>query len=67
MNNCHMKIFFPLIFLFLLLFGCNIVQHQPIPDKSIEKFIPRVRQNCGIGCPLGRSNVKIQHTVYTIE
>lgn len=67
MRNCHMKIFLPFIFLFLLISGCNIVQHEPEPVKSFEKITPQVRQNCGIGCPLGGSNTTIQRVVYTLN
>lgn len=67
MKNYHMKIFLPLIFLFLLISGCNIIQHEPAPDTSIEKITPAVRQNCGIGCPLGGSNTTIYREVYTIN
>ncbi|WP_409014034.1 DNA/RNA non-specific endonuclease [Arsenophonus sp.] len=62
-----MKIFLPLIFLFLLISGCNIIQHEPAPDTSIEKITPAVRQNCGIGCPLGGSNTTIYREVYTLN
>ncbi|MDR5617566.1 MAG: DNA/RNA non-specific endonuclease [Arsenophonus sp.] len=67
MKNYHMKIFLPLIFLFLLISGCNIIQHEPAPDTSIEKITPAVRQNCGIGCPLGGSNTTIYREVYTLN
>lgn len=59
-----MKIFLPFI---LLISGCNIVQHEPAPVKSIEKITPQVRQNCGIGCPIGGSNTTIQRVVYTLN
>ncbi|HGJ5883729.1 DNA/RNA non-specific endonuclease, partial [Arsenophonus sp.] len=67
MKNYHMKIFLPLIFLFLLISGCNIIQHEPAPDTSIEKITPAVRQNCGIDCPLGGSNTTIYREVYTLN